>query len=334
MALKPCRECKKEVSTEAKTCPHCGVSNPVKLTPVKGSRVNLVIIAVASVVCLGLCSIGIAGRKNKATSDANAATQPIQEAVAEQPSEVPAAKPVLVPTESERNALRWLLTDDLTGFANGDDSVTERIASLRGELIAVTADELQRAYEANEVSADQAYRGKSILVRGSVDSINRGIGDNHYVSFRGGSNMFIKPNAKMADGHVSYLSKLSKGQKIALACKGGGMLVGSAWLNGCVPLGSWLPGAVDGTISRLPGLLAAGDPDIARFMVTSLTIAALLPPDHPCWAADSCSKEVPKFRSQIVAMPELPAQIAARVNLPEADVKELLKKKEPAKATK
>jgi len=30
MALAKCRECSKEVSTEAKTCPHCGVSNPVK----------------------------------------------------------------------------------------------------------------------------------------------------------------------------------------------------------------------------------------------------------------------------------------------------------------
>lgn len=29
MPLKPCRECKTEVSTQAKTCPKCGVSNPV-----------------------------------------------------------------------------------------------------------------------------------------------------------------------------------------------------------------------------------------------------------------------------------------------------------------
>jgi hypothetical protein len=28
MALKACKECKKEVSSSAKTCPHCGVSNP------------------------------------------------------------------------------------------------------------------------------------------------------------------------------------------------------------------------------------------------------------------------------------------------------------------
>ena len=29
MALRPCRECGKEVSTEAATCPHCGVQRPV-----------------------------------------------------------------------------------------------------------------------------------------------------------------------------------------------------------------------------------------------------------------------------------------------------------------
>jgi hypothetical protein len=28
MALKKCKECKKEVSSSAKTCPHCGISNP------------------------------------------------------------------------------------------------------------------------------------------------------------------------------------------------------------------------------------------------------------------------------------------------------------------
>lgn len=30
MPLKPCRECKKEVSTEAKTCPHCGATTPTE----------------------------------------------------------------------------------------------------------------------------------------------------------------------------------------------------------------------------------------------------------------------------------------------------------------
>lgn len=30
MAMKPCRECKQEVSTEAKACPHCGAEKPTQ----------------------------------------------------------------------------------------------------------------------------------------------------------------------------------------------------------------------------------------------------------------------------------------------------------------
>ena len=35
MPLKPCRECKKKVSTEANTCPNCGVPNPTKVVKIQ-----------------------------------------------------------------------------------------------------------------------------------------------------------------------------------------------------------------------------------------------------------------------------------------------------------
>jgi hypothetical protein len=41
MALKPCRECKKKVSTEALTCPNCGVPNPTIKSIKKDKRVNI-----------------------------------------------------------------------------------------------------------------------------------------------------------------------------------------------------------------------------------------------------------------------------------------------------
>ena len=37
MALKSCRECKKKVSTEAATCPNCGVPNPTSFTKKESS---------------------------------------------------------------------------------------------------------------------------------------------------------------------------------------------------------------------------------------------------------------------------------------------------------
>jgi RNA polymerase subunit RPABC4/transcription elongation factor Spt4 len=51
MALKKCKECGKEISTEAKVCPNCGKKNPT------GERVGcvaavLILIAIAAVVSI------------------------------------------------------------------------------------------------------------------------------------------------------------------------------------------------------------------------------------------------------------------------------------------
>lgn len=45
MALKPCRECKATVSSDAKTCPNCGISKPVK-----SSKLSIVIFTMLSLV--------------------------------------------------------------------------------------------------------------------------------------------------------------------------------------------------------------------------------------------------------------------------------------------
>jgi hypothetical protein len=55
MPLKPCRECKKEVSTEAKTCPHCGASKPTRGPfGTTSTGTGCVAIIIAAVV-IGMC---------------------------------------------------------------------------------------------------------------------------------------------------------------------------------------------------------------------------------------------------------------------------------------
>lgn len=44
--MKPCRECKKTVSMAAKTCPHCGISNPADDGMAKGVKILLVTVAI------------------------------------------------------------------------------------------------------------------------------------------------------------------------------------------------------------------------------------------------------------------------------------------------
>ena len=36
MSMKPCRECHREISSHAKTCPHCGIAKPFKLAIQRG----------------------------------------------------------------------------------------------------------------------------------------------------------------------------------------------------------------------------------------------------------------------------------------------------------
>jgi len=74
MALDKCRECTKEVSTEAETCPHCGVKSPTRKTATV-KRVDLVgglfLLALAAFVLIK-CSSDADYNEKKAAADAAA----------------------------------------------------------------------------------------------------------------------------------------------------------------------------------------------------------------------------------------------------------------------
>lgn len=52
MALTQCRECNKDVSTKAKTCPHCGVTNPAPST--YAAQIIATVIVLGLLVFLGI----------------------------------------------------------------------------------------------------------------------------------------------------------------------------------------------------------------------------------------------------------------------------------------
>lgn len=56
--------------------------------------------------------------------------------------------------------------------------------------ITTSAKELIAAYDANEVSADQTYKGKIVEVSGSVASINKDLLDEPFVTLAGKSSEF------------------------------------------------------------------------------------------------------------------------------------------------
>jgi hypothetical protein len=79
-------------------------------------------------------------------------------------------------------------------------------------------------YEANEVAADNKYKGKKFLVSGSVKSINKDILGNANLALST-PDAFIGVIASLDDKDYPWASTLKRGQKVSLLCTGSGMLL-------------------------------------------------------------------------------------------------------------
>ncbi|SOD53643.1 tRNA_anti-like [Pseudoxanthomonas wuyuanensis] len=94
----------------------------------------------------------------------------------------------------------------------------------------ITAAKLFADYEANEVAADDKYKGNQLAVSGTVAGISKDFTDEAYVEIRT-PNDFASIHARGLDPSVA--AGLSKGQQIAVVCVGGGLMLSSPILNEC-----------------------------------------------------------------------------------------------------
>lgn len=98
--------------------------------------------------------------------------------------------------------------------------------------IEVDAKTLFDEYQQNEVAADDRYKGKKLLVRGTVQSVDKDFLDSIIVRLAT-SNQFMGAMARMEDGEKSQASRLRKGEKVAVLCEGGGIVIGTPSLRDC-----------------------------------------------------------------------------------------------------
>ncbi|MFC6098362.1 hypothetical protein ACFPVY_17070 [Flavobacterium qiangtangense] len=84
----------------------------------------------------------------------------------------------------------------------------------------ITAPDLYQAYEANEVSADEQYKGKKIAVTGTIGNIGKDVLDNPYVSLEVGYLQSV--NCYFSDENNKIISQLGKREKVTIIgkCKG------------------------------------------------------------------------------------------------------------------
>lgn len=84
------------------------------------------------------------------------------------------------------------------------------------EIISITAEQLYREYEVNEIAADQKYKNNLVRVTGTIRDIGKTIGDRPYLNLSTGA--FSQQVVVMfpADVFNDKLSKLNRGTRIEL----------------------------------------------------------------------------------------------------------------------
>lgn len=99
----------------------------------------------------------------------------------------------------------------------------------------VTAENLFEDYHANEVSADQWYKGQRLQVSGKVQSIEKDAFNNIVIHLTT-SNQFSAVWAYLDSEHEAVAARLAKGDKVKFICTGEGMVIGSPILKKCSPV--------------------------------------------------------------------------------------------------
>lgn len=134
------------------------------------------------------------------------------------------SSPALPYLQTERGALeRLALLDNLA------ETERDRLDELK--LPTVDATELWRAYDANEVAADNVWKGNRILITGEVAGISKDFTDAIFIQLRS-PNEFTPAYVK--DTSAPKAARLKKRQQIVLTCTCTGKVMASPVLKDCV----------------------------------------------------------------------------------------------------
>jgi hypothetical protein len=96
----------------------------------------------------------------------------------------------------------------------------------------VTAGDLWMSYVRDARDADRRFRDRSLLVSGTVRSVDRDFDGRAMVRLSTGD-PYESVNAKLATRNDTTLAGMTKGKAVTLLCVGRGRLIGAPQLTGC-----------------------------------------------------------------------------------------------------
>jgi len=102
----------------------------------------------------------------------------------------------------------------LTAGSFDTDKDTQEVQS-QAASYTVSADELSSEYNSNEVAADAKYKGKIVIVSGTIQDIGKDFMDDAYIVI-GGSGFLDGVQCSFTKGEQSSVARLSKGQEVTV----------------------------------------------------------------------------------------------------------------------
>ena len=98
--------------------------------------------------------------------------------------------------------------------------------------VEVSAAQICRVYEENELAADASYENRIFCVYGTIEDIGKDILDQIYITLKG--ERMIDVQCFFSNAHMSKIASLRKGQTTKVKGKCKGLSLGSVLFEGCV----------------------------------------------------------------------------------------------------
>jgi hypothetical protein len=125
------------------------------------------------------------------------------------------------------------IDDSNTSNNTTPSSGTASPAASQAPALKVSAGKLFVDYQTNEIAADSVYKGRSLMVTGSVSSISKDFAGSPYILLAT-SDEFMPVHANLKEIEAPAAATLSPGDVVIVVCKGDGMVLGSPILSDCV----------------------------------------------------------------------------------------------------
>jgi hypothetical protein len=111
------------------------------------------------------------------------------------------------------------------------DTDTQKVKA-QSARYTVTADQLASEYKSNEVAADAKYKGKVVIVSGTVQDIGKDVMDDAYIII-GGEKLLDSVQCFFTEGQQSSVARLSKGQHVRVKGEVGGKMIVNILVSKC-----------------------------------------------------------------------------------------------------